>query len=97
MSLAPRWLYQVVDLFPGQPARYSARQSPSSSLQSPSMDDTGRPAVLIAWIECGSCGRIDKAAHDFHYPADIAEDTQLFVWIRASGAGAKRSCICSGN
>jgi hypothetical protein len=49
--------------------------------------------VRILWAD----RRIDKAAHEFHYPADIAEDTQLFVWIRASGAGAKRSCICSGN
>jgi hypothetical protein len=38
------------------------------------MDD-GRPASLIAWIECESCGRIDKAAHDFNYPADMASDT----------------------
>jgi hypothetical protein len=37
------------------------------------MDD-GRPAVLIVWIECAVCGRIDKAAHDFNYPADMAED-----------------------
>lgn len=44
------------------------------------MDD-GRPVVLIAWIECKSCGRIDKPAHEFDYPADVAQGTQLFVWI----------------
>jgi hypothetical protein len=26
---------------------------------------TGRPALLIAWIECEACGRIDKASYDF--------------------------------
>jgi hypothetical protein len=45
------------------------------------MDDAGRPAVLIAWIECESCGRIDKAAHDVNYPAHMAEGMQLFVWV----------------
>jgi hypothetical protein len=25
------------------------------------MDKAGRPAVLVAWLECKSCGRIDKA------------------------------------
>jgi hypothetical protein len=51
------------------------------------MDDIGRPAGLIAWIECEFCGRIDKAAHDFNYPVDIAEDTQLFVWIPCERCG----------
>jgi hypothetical protein len=43
------------------------------------MDD-GRPAVLIAWIECEVCGRIDKSPHEFNYPADMAADTHL--WVR---------------
>ena len=44
------------------------------------MDNAGRPATLSAWIECESCGRIDKQTHDFNYPADMAEGMQLFVW-----------------
>jgi hypothetical protein len=44
------------------------------------MDDTGRPALVVAWIKCESCGRIDKAAHDFNYPAEMAAGMQLFVW-----------------
>jgi len=51
------------------------------------MYDAGRPAVLIAWIECESCGRIDKAAHDFNYPADMASDMQLFVWLPCERCG----------
>jgi hypothetical protein len=43
--------------------------------------DPGRPATLVAWIECESCGRIDKPAHEFNYPDDMATDTQLFVWL----------------
>jgi hypothetical protein len=44
--------------------------------------DAGRRTVLIAWIECDECGRIDKAAHDFSYPADNGlEEIELFVWI----------------
>lgn len=50
----------------------------SRSLQSAAMDD-GRPATLIAWIECNSCGRFGKATHDFHYPADMASDMEFFV------------------
>jgi hypothetical protein len=42
---------------------------------------TGRPAFLNAWIECESCGRIDKPAHEFNYPEDMAEDASLFVWM----------------
>jgi hypothetical protein len=49
--------------------------------------DDGRPATLIAWIECGSCGRIDKSAHDFNYPADVAEGMQLFVWLPCERCG----------
>jgi hypothetical protein len=45
------------------------------------MDEAGRPSTLTAWIECESCGRIDKPAHDFNYPADMAADVQLFVWM----------------
>lgn len=51
------------------------------------MEDAGRPAVLIAWIECAACGRIDKAAHDFNYPADMAEGMQLFVRISCEQCG----------
>jgi len=29
---------------------------------------------LTAWIECESCGRIDKPAHDFAYPVDMTEN-----------------------
>ena len=49
--------------------------------------DNGRPTTLIAWIECESCGRIDKAAHDFNYPGDIAAGMQLFVWIPCERRG----------
>jgi len=45
------------------------------------LDDVGHPAVLVACIECDACGRIDKAAHDFHLPAGIVAGMQLFVWI----------------
>jgi hypothetical protein len=51
------------------------------------MDDAGRPVVLIAWIECKFCGRIDKAAHDFNYPADMASDMELFVWLPCERCG----------
>lgn len=39
------------------------------------MDDSGRRAVLIVWLECESCGRIDLESADFNYlvqglPAD---------------------------
>jgi len=51
--------------------------------------DAGRPAVLIAWIECEVCGRIDKPAHDFNYPADMATDTELWVWIPCERCGRK--------
>lgn len=36
--------------------------------------DAGRPATLLAWIECELCGRIDKPAHEFNHPEDLAED-----------------------
>jgi hypothetical protein len=42
---------------------------------------TGRPAALIARIECESCGRIDKPAREFNYPEDMAEGASLFVWL----------------
>jgi hypothetical protein len=45
------------------------------------MDAAGRPAVLVAWIECQSCGRIEKPAHEFNYPEDMAEDASPFVWM----------------
>jgi hypothetical protein len=42
--------------------------------------EKGRAATLLVWLECATCGRIDKAARGFTYPADLAEDVQLFVW-----------------
>jgi hypothetical protein len=48
---------------------------------------TGRPAVLVAWFECATCGRIEKPAHEFEYPADLAEGTQLFVWYPCERCG----------
>jgi hypothetical protein len=51
------------------------------------MDDAGRPTVLIAWIDCSVCGRIEKPAHDFNYPADMAEEMALFVWIPCEQCG----------
>jgi hypothetical protein len=49
--------------------------------------DAGRPATLLAWIDCESCGRIDKPAHEFNYPEDLAEDAQLFVWLPCERCG----------
>jgi len=51
------------------------------------MDDSGRPASLIAWVECDECGRIDKPAHDFNYPPDMASDMELFVWLPCEKCG----------
>jgi hypothetical protein len=51
------------------------------------MDDAGRPATLIAWVECESYGRIDKAAHEFNYPGDLADGMELFVWIPCEQCG----------
>jgi hypothetical protein len=45
------------------------------------MDEAGRPATLVAWIECASCGRIEKAAHEFNYPAGMTDEMELFVWL----------------
>ena len=55
------------------------------------MEDADRPAVVIAWIECESCGRIEKPDYDFNYPADMASDMELLVWVRCErcGRGAK--------
>lgn len=50
------------------------------------MDD-GRPAVLIASIECKVYGRIEKPAYEFNYPADLAADTHLWVWIPCEKCG----------
>ncbi len=50
------------------------------------MDD-GRPAVLIASIECATCGRIEKPAYEFNYPADLATDIRLWVWITCEKCG----------
>ena len=54
------------------------------------MDDAGRPVVLIAWMECDSCGRIDKPAHDFNYLADTAaDDEHLWVWLPCDRCGRR--------
>jgi hypothetical protein len=42
--------------------------------------DEGRPATLSLRIECATCGRIDKLANEFTFPADLADGLQLFVW-----------------
>jgi hypothetical protein len=49
--------------------------------------EAGRPSTIVAWIECESCGRIEKAAHDFHYPADVATDAELWVWFACEQCG----------
>lgn len=51
------------------------------------MGKAGRPAVLLVWIECDECGRIDKAPNDFNYPADLTEEMQLFVWVPCERCG----------
>lgn len=51
--------------------------------------DTGRPAVLVAWIECAVCGRVDQQAQDFNYPADMAPDTDLWVLVPCERCGRK--------
>lgn len=57
------------------------------------MEDAGRPATLIVWIECKSCGRIDKAAHEFNYPDDMAEDEHLWLWLPYERCGRQANCI----
>lgn len=42
--------------------------------------DEGRPEMLLVWLECSSRGQIDKGAHEFNFPADVAEDMELLVW-----------------
>ena len=42
----------------------------------------GSPATLLAWVECESCGRIDKPDHEFDYPGD-------------SGGGRRAICTCT--
>ena len=54
------------------------------------MDDAGRPAILISWIECESCGHIEKAAQEFNYPADTAaDDEHLTVWLPCERCGRR--------
>jgi hypothetical protein len=36
--------------------------------------------MLLVWVECSSCVRIDKLSNEFNYPADLADGMQLFVW-----------------
>jgi hypothetical protein len=52
-----------------------------------SMYDADRPAVVIAWIECKFCGRIEKAAQDFNLPDDVATDMELWVWFPCERCG----------
>jgi hypothetical protein len=49
--------------------------------------EEGRPATMLVWFECATCGRIDKPAHDFDYPKDLAEGMQLFVWYPCERCG----------
>lgn len=51
------------------------------------MEDADRPAVVIAWVECETCGRIDKAAHEFNYPAELAEEMELCVGLPCEQCG----------
>lgn len=50
------------------------------------MED-GCPAMLIAWVECSVYGRIDQAAHEFNYPADMADCMELFEWLPCEQCG----------
>ena len=45
------------------------------------LDDTGRLAHMIIWIECEACGRIDTPAHEFNDPADMDGETDRWAWI----------------
>ena len=49
--------------------------------------NSGRPATLFIWLECETCGRIEKSAHEFNYPADMAEDMQLFMSMPCDRCG----------
>jgi hypothetical protein len=49
--------------------------------------EEGHPATFLVWLECGSCGRIEKRAHEFTYPADLGEGMQLFVWQSCDQCG----------
>lgn len=57
-------------------ARYSARPAGARRPTVAAMDEAGRPATLVAWLECASCGRT--------YPADMTDDMELFVWLAFS-------------
>ena len=48
--------------------------------------DAGRPATILAWIECESCGHIDKEVREVNYPANLAEG-ELFVWSPCERCG----------
>ena len=45
------------------------------------------PAVLIASIEREACGRTEKPAYEFNYPADLTVDTHLWLWITCEKCG----------
>jgi hypothetical protein len=60
-----------------QTRQNSARQRASAPLQSPAMGDADRPAIVIAWVDCKSCGRIEKATQDFNLPDDVATNMEL--------------------
>ena len=49
--------------------------------------NSGRPATLFIWLECESCGRIEQTTHEFNYPADMAEDMQLFMSMPCERCG----------
>jgi hypothetical protein len=50
--------------------------------------DAGRPAALVAWIECEVCGRIDQPDYEFN-PDDMAEGQHLVAWIPCEQCGRR--------
>ena len=52
-------------------------------------DDVGRPAALIALIECETCGQIQKASHDFSYPADTFEELRVVIRVSCEKCGGQ--------
>ena len=45
------------------------------------LNDIGRLARMIVWIDCEACGRIDTPAHEFNDPEDMAGETDRWAWI----------------
>jgi hypothetical protein len=87
-------------------AAFPTGANPARLLRSPiailehtvaNMDDADRPAVVIAWVECKSCGRIEKAAQDFNLPDDVASDMDCGCGFPANGAGGTPNCTSAGS